>query len=330
MFSQFLLTFVNEGDLTMADLFSAALKRKSVGIVAMMAVGSTLSIAANANASTLRITVENLTPTNGAVVTPLWFSLHDGSFDSFDVGAAASSGIMNLAEDGITGLEGTVPGLVDFLLANGLDPSVVPAPEDTIAGIFANSSAGINGGVQGIVVSPNPSNPIAIAPGLTASTTIKVNNRAQNRFFSYGAMLIPSNDGFFANGNPLGIEIFDASGKFQGAEFIVRRSQVWDAGTEVNDELPTSVPLTLDVVGQGTPETNVVRSHPGFLPPGGGGLADIPAFANFFPNPDDPNFAFFRVSVTQVPESSNTVGLLALGGLGLMGIYWRHKSSVNK
>ena len=45
-------------------------------------------------------------------LTPLWFGFHDGGFDVFDVGAAASASLESLAEDGMTaGLEGDFEAL---------------------------------------------------------------------------------------------------------------------------------------------------------------------------------------------------------------------------
>jgi len=125
---------------------------------------------------TLEVTVENLSPENGAVVTPVWFGLHDGSFDTFEVGESASSGVMYLAEEGITGLESTVPGVVDALIDMGLNPEVLPAPENTLGNIFAESSAAENGGTQGLVDSAE--SPLGIVPGdaLSVTTDIDVNN----------------------------------------------------------------------------------------------------------------------------------------------------------
>ncbi|MCP4248268.1 MAG: hypothetical protein GY778_14575, partial [bacterium] len=54
-----------------------------------------------------------------------------------------------------------------------------------------------------------------------------------------------------------------------------------DAGTEVNDEIPAHTAF----FGQTEPDTGidefgVVHDHPGFLPPGSGGILDDPGFAN--------------------------------------------------
>lgn len=222
---------------------------------------------------TLEVTVENLSPENGAIVTPVWFGLHDGSFDTFEVGESASSGVMYLAEEGITGLESTVPGVVEALIEMGLNPEVLPAPENTLGNIFAESSAAENGGTQGIVDSAE--SPLGIVPGdtLSVTTEIDVNNLANNRFFNYGAMFFPSNDAFIANDEA--IELFDGEGNFIGEDIIVTRNDVWDAGTEVNDENPNNVPFTFDEIGNGIEENGTVQSHPGFQELGSGGVLDF-------------------------------------------------------
>ena len=56
---------------------------------------------------TLQITIENLAPQQGSILTPVWVATHDGSFDTFDEGKTASSGIELVAEEGLTGLEAT-------------------------------------------------------------------------------------------------------------------------------------------------------------------------------------------------------------------------------
>ncbi|NEO34875.1 MAG: hypothetical protein F6J90_00555 [Moorea sp. SIOASIH] len=148
------------------------LKNQAVFLASLLTVGSTVSIASTANAVTLKVTVENLTPENGGVVTPVWFGFHDGSFDSFNIGESASSGIEAIAEDAITGLEATVPGIVESLIELGLDPNDVPPQSSLIAGLFADSAAAQNGGVQGIVVDLD--SPLGLLPGDVVSTKIKL------------------------------------------------------------------------------------------------------------------------------------------------------------
>lgn len=257
-----------------------------------------------AEAVTLKITIENLAPSQGAIVTPLWFGFHDGGFDTFTPGNIASTGIEHIAEDGYTGLENQLPGFENL----GIDPNnfIIPL-NNTISGIFANS----NGGTQGILsTEQNPF--IGFFPGETNSTLINLSgNINQNRFFSYAAMYFPSNDAFIADENP--IEIFDAKGKFIGANFIISGNQVWDAGTEINDESLANVPFTLPQIAQGIEENGTIQRHPGFLPIGSGGILDFfgGAFANS--DPTTPNYQVARIKIEKVPEASTNVGLLILG-----------------
>ncbi|NEP30711.1 MULTISPECIES: spondin domain-containing protein [unclassified Moorena] len=291
------------------------LKNQAIFLASLLTVGSTVSIASTANAVTLKVTVENLTPENGGVVTPVWFGFHDGSFDSFNIGESASSGIEALAEDAITGLEATVPGLVESFIELGLDPNDVPPQSSLIAGLFADSAAAQNGGVQGIVVDLD--SPLGLFSGDVVSTKIKLDeDLASNSFFSYGAMYFPSNDAFIANDNP--IAIFDGDGKFIGADFIVLGDQVWDAGTEVNDENPLNVPFDLAVVGDGIDENGLVLPHPGFLPAGSGGVLDFGD--GLFANADftTPGFQVARITIEKVPEPATITGLLLLGGLSIL------------
>lgn len=243
-------------------------------------------------------TVENIASENGAAITPVWFGLHDGSFDTFEAGETASSGVMYLAEDGVTGLEPTIPGLVDTLIDLGLEVADLPATENTLAGIFAASEAGQNGGTQGLVSSVEQ--PLGVLPGESASTTFTIDpsNLENNRFINFGAMFFPSNDAFIANDTA--IEIFDESGNFLGLDLILTGDNVYDAGTEVNDEDPASVPFDLAITGDGIDENGTVQLHEGFLPLGEGGVLDFAE--GMFANADfnDQENGIGRISITPV------------------------------
>ena len=250
----------------------------------------------------LKITVTNLDSSGGALATPLWISTHDGSFDTFDFFEPASTGIEALAEDGVHGLEGTVPGLVETLINDfDLNTAAVPPQSETISGLFNASSAASNGGKQGVV----QANPVGFAPGESSSTLIELGESPEesNRYFSFASMFIPSNDAFIGNENQRSISLFDDDGDFIGADFVVTGNEIWDAGTEVNDEDPNNVPFTLAVVGNGTDENGVIRSHPGLLPPGSGGVLDFPSDSvPVFPNADFtvPDYELLRIKVEAV------------------------------
>ncbi|WP_414552018.1 spondin domain-containing protein [Anabaena sp. CCY 0017] len=267
---------------------SIATVKKHSRIIAMT-VGfvSTLTMATAATAANLKVTVENLAPANGLVVTPLWVGFHDGSFNIFNLDEPASISLERLAEDGTT------------------------AP---IANTFLSSGSGL---VEGTILGPgiSPNSPPVIPPGTTTTRTFKVDGSlATSRYFSYATMIVPSNDAFIANENPLAFQIFDNLGKFIGADFIVSGNRIWDAGTEVNDEIPINTAL----LGQtqpntGVTENGVVRQHPGFIP--GGNILTA------FPNADftTPDYQVVRIRVEKVPEPASTIGLLLVGSLLWVG-----------
>lgn len=245
-----------------------------------IAVSSMMAMTSSATAVRLQVSVENLGPSGGSLLPPIWVAFQDGSFDTFDVGAPASSGIKYMAEDGISGLESKIFGESDFL--NNILYKII-LKNSTIGGLFAESSAAKNGGVQDLLF-PNPadwlypSSPVAF-PGQVATKTIELNgDTTSHRYFSYASYVFPSNDAFISNEKP--IEIFDANGKFIGADFIVLGNQVLDAGTEVNTEdranivFPSERGFDFSAVGSGIPENGTIQPHPGFKALGAGGVLD--------------------------------------------------------
>ncbi|MDJ0903520.1 MAG: alpha/beta fold hydrolase, partial [Xenococcus sp. MO_188.B8] len=277
----------------------------------------------------LQITVENLAPDNGVVIAPSWFAFHDGSFDLFDLGGTASPALELLAEDGISALEAQIPGVLEDAVALGLnldiiqpglqaifdagvDLSQIQPPNNTLAGLFLESPAGINGGIQAIGIGDNRVAPFFFTqnPGETVSTTVTLDdNVANNRFFSYAAMLFPTNDGFIANDEA--IEIFDEAGNFIGADFVVFGSEALDAGTEVNDEDPSNLLYTFEAAGNSVDENGTIQPFPGFIAPGEGGALDFEingerVFANADFTAPDYQIARITVSLLNSPVKINS------------------------
>ena len=194
----------------------------------------------------IAVSVENLAPSMGTFQTPVWVGMHNGSFDLYDSGVAISADLERLAEDGAT------------------------AP---IAGNFLGTGAGT---VEATI--PGPSGPIA--PGDRAFRMFLIDPMSPgSQFFSYASMVLPSNDAFIANGNPMGHPLYSAQGQFVFEDFI--DNSTLDAGSEVNDELPMNTAF----FGQMAPDTGVVEGglvgpHPGFLPPGSAGILDSFRFRN--------------------------------------------------
>jgi hypothetical protein len=213
---------------------------------------SAASAAAAQTSSTIGVTViiENRAPEDGTYLTPVWVGFHSGGFETHSINFPASTELERLAEDG-----NTAP------LSSEFDGSPLSSQQATIA-----SDEGIP----------------PLAPGETASMSFVLNsNDPLNRYLNYASMVIPSNDAFIANEDPSAHPIFDPNGNFLGALFTIYGSDVKDAGTEINDEVPEHTAF----FGQTEPDTGVdefgvVHGHPGFLPPGSGGILDDPMFQN--------------------------------------------------
>ncbi len=218
------------------------------------------------NTKKLSVSVENRAPQSGTNLTPVWVGFHDGGFDTYDRNAPSTTGLERLAEDGNNAV---------------------------ISQEFANSGFGNVDGTLGGA---------PIAPGATVRGQFMV-DASQGRYFNYASMILPSNDTFIANGNPLLREIFDEHGNFIGAEFTVSGAEALDAGTEVNDEIPANTAF----FGQAMPNTGVdengtVQLATGFNPVGEGGILDDPRFANA--DYTAPGYQVARIRVANLVEGT--------------------------
>jgi hypothetical protein len=232
---------------------------------------------ANASSVTLKVMVNNLAPSGGVSLTPVWVGFHDGSFDSYNGGEASSAALRSLAEDGDT------------------------APISTA---FSSTPGGVDGAVFG-------DNPPLIQPGTSGQAMFTIDNGSSNRYFSYASMVLASSDYFIANGNPLA---HDISSLLNGSAseisfFIGLPGTVNDAGTEVNDfetsagnGLFPDLPAGQTAAGQGADEngviTNVDDPYTHFLnPPAGFDLSALDF--NSYPN----GIAKITVSAVPIPAA---------------------------
>ena len=247
----------------------------------------TLAGLASAQMQRVTVTLENLAPNLGTFQTPVWVGFHDGQFDTYDGGLPVNGqnalvpngAVERLAEDGSTGPLG-----VEFL----------------------NGGTGV---VEGTI--PGPAGPIA--PGDLAIGSFLMDPLAPtSRFFTYATMVIPSNDAFLSNGSPIAHPVFDSAGNFVFSPFF--DTDVIDAGTEVNDELPINTAF----FGQMAPDTGVVEggvatTHLGFNPAGSGGILDSFAFsgADF----TVPGYPLVRIQLRAAPAilQDRDYGTLARG-----------------
>ena len=235
-----------------------------------------------ASAEQVKVTVTNLAPANGNFLTPTWVGFHNGTFDLYNPGEAVSPAFERLAEDG-----NNAPLMAAFM-ASG-----------------AGSLGATLGGAP-------------LAPSSSISEVFSLDGMSpDSRYFSWASMVVPSNDAFVANGNPMAFQVFSSTGVFLGADFTVMGTMVNDAGSEVNDEIPANTAMFGQMVpNAGTPENGVVTIHPGFKPVGSGGILDDPMYAGA--DFKAPGYQIARVQVEAVPEPStiflSLTGLLAAAG----------------
>lgn len=264
----------------------------------LAALALVASVSANASqaASQLAITVENLAESGSFSFTPLYLGFHDGNFDAFDVGAPASQGVELIAELG--------------------QPGGLP-PERTAA----------SPGSQGAVIAQPANGVPTLDPGETATSEVTIADPGLNQYLTFLSMVVPSNDLFFGNDDPLAYRLFSDSGAFLGPLTIDVTAEIfYDAGTEVNDVADGPAFVAGQDGTAGTPEGGTIQiggnlvGFGGVTTPAGvldGSLIDFES--------DRAGFALARITVTDatpIPLPAGAVfgltGLLALGGVGAM------------
>jgi hypothetical protein len=197
----------------------------SMRVLVVASVAGTVSVAARADVVLLRVSVENLAPSNSVAFAPLHVGFNAGVYDSFNSGQAASAAIVSIAEGG-TGSA----WFPDFMAAD---------PTATLG-----------------TVAPNPAGPLL--PGASASAVFTVDTDV-NPYFTFGSMVVPSNDHFIGNDNPQGYRLFDATGQLQVAAISQFGRDIWDAGSEVTDPMNAAF-LAIGNNALRTPENGVVNN----------------------------------------------------------------------
>ena len=177
------------------------LKRSLFAVACMVGLSAVCSTAL---AVDVRVTIRNLSASDGVAFSPVNVIAHDGSVDTFDSGSAASAGVEDVAEMGGTTI---IPGEAIAMQADAL-VTVVPA---TVGGV----------------------GPGVYPPGAEGSLVLSL-DPTDNRYLSFLSMVVPSNDAFIGNDDATGIELFDAMGNFVATDFTLTGSNIWDAGTEIN------------------------------------------------------------------------------------------------
>ena len=266
------------------------LKTGTAALFAAIALGAT---AGAVQAATLKITVTNLGASGGLTITPVFAAFHNGSFDTFNVGDAASPGLEEIAETGS---------------AAGVTSEMAGVQSSAVSAFITAAGNGIP----------------PIEPGESDSATLTLDG-TDHRYFSYLSMILPSNDHFIGNGDPLAHALFDGSGNYLGDQSIfVLGTDAYDAGTEQN--IGDGAPFVPSLAGTvGVDEGGTVHAATGVdnfagLEVANGQTIDLSQI-NFAGNPD---YQIARIDIQAVPVPAALP--LMLGAFGLMGFAARRRN----
>ncbi len=227
----------------------------------------------------VKVTVENLAPGNSISFAPLRIGFHSGIFDAFNDGQVATAPIISVAEGG--------SGSAWFPAFEAADPGAVL------------------GSVGG-----------ALFPGMTATSASFRIDSSVNPYFTFASMVIPSNDFFIGNDDPMEYSLFDSAGNFVLTEVLQSASEIWNAGSEAFDPLNAAF-----LVGGNnslrTPENSVVAFNFTELA-GFDGLTTAAGYVFASQLTDDSPVYRISFDATAVPEATGPAALLG-GVLALAG-----------
>ncbi len=243
----------------------------------VLATGTALFFLAPVHAQVqVRVTVQNLAPANSVSFAPLRVGFHNGTFDAFNNGQTATAPIISIAEGG-----------------SGSDwfPAFAAAePNATLGSVV-----------------PSPAGPLL--PGATAFADFAV-DPAVNPFFTFGSMVVPSNDHFIGNDNPMQYALFDANGNLNITSISQFGRSVWDNGSETEDPANAAF-LVGGVNANRVPQNGVVNFNFDRLDTFNG-LTTAAGYT--FNRQFGANDEIYRISFQVVP-GPGSASLLALGGL---------------
>ncbi len=189
---------------------------------AVSVVLGTVLLGTTAQAALVNVTVkvDNLAPANNISFAPLRFGFNKGTFDAFNEGSIANPAIVSVAEGG----SGSA-WLPAFAAA---DPTAV----------------------LGSTTGPQ-------LPGTSQTTLSFLVDTAVNQFFTFASMVVPSNDLFIGNDDPMEYRLFDDAGNLLINSINQKGSEIWNAGSEAAD--PANAAFVVGGINANrTPEGGVV------------------------------------------------------------------------
>lgn len=192
------------------------------------AIGITTGFASAQDAETVEVVVqiENIAPTNGVAITPVWVGFHNGNFDSYNGGLKSLKGLERVAEDGNTAVLSRQ--FLDFNAQRGGYTYVDISRKSPRSGLVRTGDL-TDANRRDATLGAAP-----LLPGQSASQTFTLKNDGSNNYLSYVSMVLPTNDFFMANGNPLAHSISGVLNNGGELSFLIGTPNggVNDAATE--------------------------------------------------------------------------------------------------
>lgn len=175
------------------------------------------------------VVVENISPDGGVAITPVWGGFHSGSFDSYNGGLVALEGVERVAEDGDTSV--VTAQFNDFDPARG-GYTYVDNSGSEAASRLVRTGDQSDANRRDATIGSAP-----LLPGQSAMAMYELTNDGSNDYFSYLSMVLPTNDFFLANGNPLAHDVSGILANGGEMSFLIGTPNggVNDAGTERED-----------------------------------------------------------------------------------------------
>lgn len=236
----------------------------------------------------VRVMVENLAPTNSVAFAPLRIGFNNGTYDSFNVNTTATAPIISIAEGGGGG---------DWF------PAFMAAQPSATLG----------------TVVPSPAGPLV--PGATASAVFTVDSMV-NQFFTFGSMVVPSNDYFIGNDSPTEFRLLDSAGNLQINTITQFGRDIWETGSEA-DSVAGSAFLVNGVNAFRIPEVDgvVERDFAGLSFFNG----ETTGAGYVFNSQLTAELPVYRISFSTVPvPEPATVALVAIGAVAMIGLRRRN------
>jgi hypothetical protein len=255
------------------------MKTKPILPKALIAVVA-LAMAAPSYAAIVDVTVrvQNLAPANSISFAPLRFGFNNGSFDAFNAGGVATAPIISVAEGGS---------------GNAWFPAFAAADPMAVLG----STMG------------------ALTPGASFTTATFRIDTTINPFFTFASMVIPSNDFFIGNDDPMEYRLFDNAGNLLIQNIDQNASDIWNAGSELFDPLAAAF-LVGGTNALRTPENGTVGFNFSELARFNG-LTTAAGYR--FDSGLVDNTAIYRISFTSTAVPEPATWAMMIAGFGFVG-----------